>query len=156
MGDRLGLLQAAPAAGAIVAFLFSGWITKVRLQGLAIVIAVLVYGAAVGGVGLTDVLWIGVAFLAVSGMADMISSAYRNTVLQVATPDHLRGRLQGVFIVVVAGGPRAGDFVAGSVASPTGEQAALVLGGAACIVGVLTASALSRRFLEYDARHPTP
>ncbi len=152
----VGLLQAAPAAGAIVAFLFSGWITKVRLQGLAIVIAVLVYGAAVGGVGLTDVLWIGVAFLAVSGMADMISSAYRNTVLQVATPDHLRGRLQGVFIVVVAGGPRAGDFLAGSVASRTGEQAALVLGGAACIVGVLTASALSRRFLEYDARHPTP
>ena len=152
----VGLLQAAPAAGAIVAFLFSGWITKVRLQGLAIVIAVLVYGAAVGGVGLTDVLWIGVAFLAVSGMADMISSAYRNTVLQVATPDHLRGRLQGVFIVVVAGGPRAGDFLAGSVASRTGEQVALVLGGAACIVGVLTATALSRRFLEYDARHPTP
>ena len=57
---------------------------------------------------------------------------------------------------MVAGGPRAGDFLAGSVASRTGEQVALVLGGAACIVGVLTASALSRRFLEYDARHPTP
>jgi MFS family permease len=152
----VGLLQAAPAAGAIVAFLFSGWITKVRLQGLAIVIAVIVYGAVIGGVGLTDVLWIGVAFLAVSGMADMVSSAYRNTILQVAAPDHLRGRLQGVFIVVVAGGPRAGDFLAGTVASHTGEQVALVLGGAACIVGVLTASALSRRFLEYDARRPTP
>ncbi len=152
----VGLLQSAPAAGAVVAFLFSGWVTKVRLQGLAIVIAVIVYGAAVGGVGLTDVLWVGVAFLAISGMADMVSSAYRNTVLQVAAPDHLRGRLQGVFIVVVAGGPRAGDFIAGSVASSTGERLALVLGGAACIVGVLTATALSRRFLEYDAQHPTP
>jgi hypothetical protein len=123
---------------------------------MAIVIAVIVYGAAVGGVGLTDVLWVGVVFLAVSGMADMVSAAYRSTILTVAVPDQLRGRLQGVFIVVVAGGPRAGDFVAGSVASGTGERLALVLGGLACVAGVLTASALSRRFLAYDSRSPTP
>jgi MFS family permease len=152
----VGVLQAAPAAGAVVAFLLSGWITKVRLQGMAIVIAVIVYGAAVGGVGLTDVLWVGVLFLALSGAADMVSAAYRSTILQVAAPDELRGRLQGVFIVVVAGGPRAGDFVAGSVASGVGERVALVLGGLACIGGVLTACAFSRRFLAYDARHPTP
>ncbi|MDX6302981.1 MAG: hypothetical protein QOF53_4195 [Nocardioidaceae bacterium] len=152
----VGLLQSAPAAGAVVAFLFSGWVGKVRLQGLAIVFAVMVYGAAVGGVGLTDVLWVGVAFLAVSGMADMVSAAYRSTILQVAAPDEMRGRLQGVFIVVVAGGPRVGDFLAGSVASSVGERVALVLGGSACIAGVLIAGALSRRFLRYDAHHPTP
>jgi MFS family permease len=152
----VGLLQAAPAAGAIIAFLFSGWVGKVRLQGLAIVVAVIVYGAAVGGVGLTDVLWVGVCFLAVSGMADMVSAAYRSTILQVAAPDEMRGRLQGVFIVVVAGGPRVGDFLAGSVASSLGERVALVLGGLACVVGVLIAGALSRRFLAYDAHHPTP
>ena len=152
----VGVLQAAPAAGAVVAFLFSGWISRVRLQGLAIVLAVSCYGIAVGGVGLTEVLWVGVVFLALSGAADMVSSAYRNTILQVAAPDHLRGRLQGVFIVVVAGGPRAGDFVAGSVASATGERLALVLGGLACVVGVITACLLSRRFLAYDAQHPTP
>jgi MFS family permease len=152
----VGLLQSAPAAGAVVAFLFSGWVSRVRRQGFAIVVAVLVYGAAVGGVGLTDVLWLGVAFLAVSGMADMVSAAYRSTILQVAAPDQLRGRLQGVFIVVVAGGPRAGDFVAGSVASSVGERVALVVGGLACIAGVLVATALSRRFLDYDALHPTP
>jgi hypothetical protein len=152
----VGVLQAAPAAGAVVAFLFSGWVSKVRLQGLAIVVAVAVYGAAVGGVALTDVLWVGVAFLAVSGMADMVSAAYRSTILQVAAPDQLRGRLQGVFIVVVAGGPRAGDFLAGSVASGVGERPALLFGGLACVVGVLTAGALSRRFRAYDARHPTP
>jgi MFS family permease len=152
----VGILQAAPAAGAVLAFLFSGWVSKVRLQGVAIVVAVSVYGAAVGGVGLTDVLWVGVAFLAVSGMADMVSSAYRSTILGVAAPDQLRGRLQGVFIVVVAGGPRAGDFLAGTVASGLGERLALVLGGLACILGVLTASALSRRFLRYDSHHPTP
>lgn len=152
----VGLLQSAPAAGAVVAFLFSGWVSRVRRQGFAIVVAVLVYGAAVGGVGLTDVLWLGVAFLALSGMADMVSAAYRSTILQVAAPDQLRGRLQGVFIVVVAGGPRAGDFVAGSVASSVGERVALVVGGLACIAGVLVATALSRRFLDYDALHPTP
>jgi len=152
----VGVLQAAPAAGAVIAFLFSGWVSKVRLQGLAIVVAVLIYGTAVGGVGLTDWLWLGVVFLALSGMADMVSAAYRSTILQVAAPDHLRGRLQGVFIVVVAGGPRAGDFLAGSVASGVGERLALLFGGLACVVGVLTASALQRRFLGYDARHPAP
>jgi len=152
----VGLLQSAPAAGAVVAFLFSGWVSRVRRQGFAIVVAVLVYGAAVGGVGLTDVLWLGVAFLALSGMADMVSAAYRSTILQVAAPDQLRGRLQGVFIVVVAGGPRAGDFLAGSVASSVGERVALVVGGLACIAGGLVATALSRRFLDYDALHPTP
>jgi MFS family permease len=152
----VGVLQSAPAAGAVVAFLFSGWVSRVRLQGLAVVAAVVVYGAAVGGVGLTDVLWVGVVLLGLSGMADMVSAAYRSTMLQVAAPDQMRGRLQGVFIVVVAGGPRAGDVLAGSVASTVGERLALVLGGLACVAGVLTASALSRRFLEYDARHPTP
>ena len=152
----VGVLQAAPAVGALVAFLFSGWVSRVRLQGVAIVLAIMGYGAVVGAVGLTDLLWLGVLMLALSGTADMISSAYRSTILQVAAPDQLRGRLQGVFIVVVAGGPRAGDFVAGSLASRVGEQAALVLGGAACIVGVVLAVAAQRRFLRYDALEPTP
>ncbi|MBA2464799.1 MAG: MFS transporter [Nocardioidaceae bacterium] len=152
----VGLLQASPAVGALVAFLFSGWVSKVRLQGLAVVLAVLGYGAAVGAAGLTTALWVGVVFLAMSGAADMVSSAYRNTILQVAAPDQLRGRLQGVFIVVVAGGPRAGDFVAGSVGSAVGDRLALVLGGAACLGGVLLAVAAQRRFLRYDAEDPTP
>jgi MFS family permease len=152
----VGVLQAAPAVGAIVAFLFSGWVGRVRLQGVAVVVAVMAYGAVVGAVGLTDLLWLGVLLLAVSGMADMISAAYRSTILQVAAPDHLRGRLQGVFIVVVAGGPRAGDFLAGSVASGVGERVALVLGGTACLVGVVVAVAAQRGFLRYDALEPTP
>jgi hypothetical protein len=97
-----------------------------------------------------------VVFLALSGAADMVSAAYRSTILQVAAPDQLRGRIQGVFIVVVAGGPRAGDFLAGSVASAVGERVALVAGGLACIAGVLLAVAAQRRFLRYDAVHPQP
>ncbi len=152
----VGVLQAAPAVGALMAFVVSGWVSRVRRHGVAIVLAILVYGAAIGSVGLTGALWAGVLFLCVAGAADSVSSAFRNTVLQVAAPDELRGRLQGVFIVVVAGGPRAGDFLLGSVAEATTERIALVLGGAACIVGVLVAVACQRSFLSYDARHPTP
>ena len=94
--------------------------------------------------------------LAVSGAADMVSAAYRSTMLQAAAPDALRGRLQGVFTVVVAGGPRAGDFVAGTLASLTSERAALLVGGASCVAGVLLAAAGQRGFLRYDAQHPAP
>jgi MFS family permease len=152
----VGLLQSAPAIGALVAFALSGWVGRVRRHGAAIAVAVLVYGTAVGLVGTTTALWVGVAFLAMSGAADMVSSAYRTTMLQVAAPDSLRGRLQGVFIVVVAGGPRTGDFLAGSVASATSERIALVAGGCACVLGVLLAVWRQRRFLAYDADHPTP
>src|SRR5581483_8937638 len=99
----VGLLQASPAIGSLIAFLFSGWVSKVRHHGRAIVIAVIVYGGAVAAFGLARMLWLGVVFLAVSGAADMVSAAYRSTMLQVAAPDNLRGRLQGVFTVVVAG-----------------------------------------------------
>jgi hypothetical protein len=147
----IGLLQAAPAIGALIAVLFSGWVGRVRRQGIAIVIAVSAYAAAVGLFGLSRTIWLGVALLALSGAADMVSSAYRNTVLQSAAPDAMRGRLQGVFIVVVAGGPRLGDFVAGSTASLTTPTIALLAGAAVCIAGVLLLLAWNRPFRRYDA-----
>lgn len=151
----IGLLQAAPAIGSLLAFIFSGWVGKVRRQGVAIAVSVVVYGAAVLAFGFARALWLGVALLAMSGAADMISSAYRSTILQVAAPDNLRGRLQGVFTVVVAGGPRMGGFVAGSTAALTTPTIALAAGGAACMVGVALATARQRQFLAYDAREPT-
>jgi len=152
----VGLLQAAPAIGSLIAFAFSGWVGKVRKQGVAIAVAVIVYGAAVAAFGFARALWLGVLFLAMSGAADMISAAYRSTMLQVAAPDNLRGRLQGVFTVVVAGGPRMGDFVAGSTAALLTPTIALALGGVACIVGVIVSCAWQPGFLRYDARDPVP
>ncbi|HEX5562705.1 MAG TPA: MFS transporter [Nocardioidaceae bacterium] len=152
----VGVLQAAPAAGAVLAFLVSGWVGRVRRQGLAIAVAVGCYGLAVAGAGVGTALWLAVVCLAMSGMADMVSAAFRSTILQVAAPDEMRGRLQGVFIVVVAGGPRAGDFLLGSLASGTGERFALVVGGLACVAGVLTSVGLQGRFLRYDGRRPRP
>ena len=152
----VGLLQAAPAIGSLLAFAFSGWVGKVRRQGLAIALCVITYGAAVAAFGFSRALWLGVLFLAMSGAADMVSAAYRQTILQAAAPDNLRGRLQGVFIVVVAGGPRLGDFVAGSTAALLTPTIALAGGGIACIVAVMAFSAWQHGFLRYDAKHPTP
>jgi hypothetical protein len=101
---------------------------------------------------LSRTIWLGVALLALSGAADMVSSAYRNTVLQSAAPDAMRGRLQGVFIVVVAGGPRLGDFVAGTAASLTTPTIALLGGATVCIVGLLLLLARNRPFRVYDSR----
>lgn len=159
--STLGLLQAAPAIGSLIAFSVSGSIGRVRRQGLAIVVAITVYGASVSAVGMSALglpgaLWLGVTFLAFSGAADMVSASYRSTVLQTAAPDELRGRLQGVFTVVVAGGPRLGDFVAGSLASATSEETAMIVGGGLCIAGLGAAAILQRKFLAYDARNPQP
>jgi Transmembrane secretion effector len=152
----VGLLAASPAMGALVAFAASGWVGRIRRQGRAVLVCVLIYGAAIASVGLTRLLWLGVALLALSGAADIVSSVYRNTILQVATPDALRGRLQGVFIVVVAGGPRLGDFTSGSVASLSTESFAIVAGGCACMTGVVLLGLRYRGFARYDARNPVP
>lgn len=159
--SSLGLLQASPAIGSLIAFVVSGWVSRVHRHGIAIVVAIVVYGASVAAagfsaIGVPGLLWLAVSFLALSGAADMVSAAYRSTILQTAAPDEMRGRMQGLFIVVVAGGPRLGDFVIGSVAEVVGEPWAMVLGGALCITGVLVSVALRRRFLAYDGRHPTP
>jgi MFS family permease len=156
-GSRtVGLLAASIGFGAVIAAFFSGWTSRVRRQGLAVVLAVSAWGIGIAAFGLSPWLWLAVGCLAAAGAADLVSAVYRNTILQVATPDELRGRLQGVFIVVVAGGPRLGDFVAGSVASLRSEKFAAVMGGLLCVSLVWVLAARYRGFLRYDARHPEP
>ncbi|EPH42502.1 putative Enterobactin exporter EntS [Streptomyces aurantiacus JA 4570] len=149
-----GLLVAAPAVGALLGGVFSGWLGRVHRHGLAIALSVAGWGAAVAVFGLTRNLWLGLVFLALAGCADTISMVFRSTMLQAATPDAMRGRLQGVFIVVVAGGPRAGDFLAGTLGDLTSPRVAIVGGGAACVVAVGLLVTRWRAFLRYDARDP--
>jgi MFS family permease len=152
----VGLLAAAPSVGALLGAATSGWATQVRRQGRAVLIAVTIWGVSIAFFGLSRLLWLSLVLLAVAGAADMVSAIFRNTILQVATPDALRGRLQGVFIVVVAGGPRLGDFEAGSVASGLGTQVSVVSGGLACVAGVGLLAAAYPSFARYDGRDPTP
>ncbi len=152
----VGLLSAAPAVGALLSAVLSGPLGRVRRQGLAVVVSVLVWGGAIAAFGVVRWLPLALALLAVAGAADNVSAIFRNTILQAATPDEFRGRLQGVHTVVVAGGPRAGDVEAGAVAAAFGETVSVVSGGLLCIVGAVALVAAFPGFLRYDARHPVP
>ncbi|MEV6631336.1 MFS transporter [Actinoplanes sp. NPDC051470] len=141
-GSAVGWLFAAIAIGSVIGGLTSGWISKVRRQGVALVIAVVGWGVAVGFAGFARQLWLMVLLLAVGGAADLVSAVYRQSILQVFAPDRLRGRLQGVFTVVVAGGPRLGDLRSGATADLTGPTASWAGGGFAA-AGVAIALALA-------------
>ena len=169
----VGVLTAGIAVGSILAGLLSGPLGAVRRQGLAVVVAIVgwglsvaAFGAVVGlspgshadpaGAVATGWLWPAAACMVLAGAADSVSAIFRSTILQAATPDAMRGRLQGIFIVVVAGGPRLGDAVLGAVGDLRGEAFAAVAGGLACCVLVLVVAARQPRFRHYDALHPTP
>jgi MFS family permease len=156
----VGLLAAAPSVGALLGAATSGWARRIHRQGLAVLVSVCVWGGSIAAFGFTRLLHIplglALVLLAVAGAADMVSAIFRNTILQVATPDALRGRLQGVFIVVVTGGPRVGDFEAGAVANAFGLATSVVSGGLACIAGVALLTARYPSFAGYDARDPVP
>ena len=138
----IAALYAAIAIGSALAGLTSGWVSQVRRQGVALVVSVVVWGLAVAAAGLAGTLWLAVALLAVGGAADLVSSVYRQTILQTYAPDELRGRMQGVFFAVVAGGPRLGDLRAGVTAALVGPTISWVGGGiAAAVVAVLLAIA---------------
>ncbi|HET9256530.1 MAG TPA: MFS transporter [Pseudonocardiaceae bacterium] len=147
-----GLLFAAPAVGAVIATLLGGAITRVHRHGLGVVVSIAVWGAAITLFGLSSALWLGLVLLALAGAADTVSAVYRITILQVATPPELQGRLQGVFIVVVAGGPRLGDLEAGAVAAAFSPQVSVVSGGLACLAGIGLLALAAPTFLRYDAR----
>ncbi|GAA3058994.1 MFS transporter [Streptomyces roseofulvus] len=151
-----GLLVAAPAFGALMGGVVSGWQSRIRRHGQAILISVAAWGLAIAAFGLSRNLWIGLLCLAAAGYADTSSMIFRNTMMQVAAPDEMRGRLQGVFIVVVAGGPRLGDFVSGSVADLTSPLVAITGGGLLCVLAVGVFAVFARGFRRYDAENPTP
>ena len=150
----LGLLSGAAAIGAFASSVFSGPLGSVRYQGRAIFIAILAWGAFITAFGFSRWLPLSVLLLALAGAADNVSAVFRTTILQAATPDEFRGRLQGVFTVVVAGGPRLGDAEAGAVAGLFGEMASVVSGGIACIAASIGLIRWRREFWQYDARHP--
>jgi MFS family permease len=133
----VGLLYAAPGAGALVGAATSGWVTRIDRQGRAVVLAVIAWGAAIAGFGFVHWLPLALLLLALAGAADVISAVFRNTILQLGAPDRLRGRLSAVHIAVVTSGPRLGDFEAGAVAALSTPEIAVVSGGLACIAGAV-------------------
>ncbi|TMK78828.1 MAG: hypothetical protein E6G47_09275 [Actinobacteria bacterium] len=152
----LGLLYAAPAAGALVGALTAGWVGSIRHQGRAVIWAVALWGAAITAFGISE-RWfvVGLLFLAFAGAADVISAVFRGTILQLSVPDELRGRLSAVHIMVVTGGPRLGDVETGVVAGLVSPTFAVISGGVACLAGVVILAALVPQLARYRAGDDT-
>ncbi|WP_090354643.1 MFS transporter [Mycolicibacterium fluoranthenivorans] len=157
-GTTMALLAAAMSVGAVAGGVFSGWLPRVRRQGLTVLVSIVVWGLAMFGFGVAAgaahgtaglMLWVALAFLALGGAADMVSAAFRSTILQEAASDDLRGRLQGVFTVVVAGGPRIADVAHGATAAVVGTTAAAAGGGLLVVIGVTVAALAGPAFARY-------
>ena len=146
--STLGFLYAAPGAGALAGALTTGWVSRIRRQGRAVIVAVLAWGVAITCFGLVSWLPGALVLLAVAGWADVISAVFRNTIIQLAVPDALRGRLSGLQIAVVAGGPRIGDLESGAVAAAFGDTVSVVSGGLACVAGALVLARLLPGFRQ--------
>ncbi|RLP89635.1 MULTISPECIES: MFS transporter [unclassified Micromonospora] len=147
----VGWLYSAIAIGSMIGGLTSGWIGRLRRQGLGLVLAVVGWGVAIAAAGLARQLWLMIALLAVAGAADLVSSVLRQSMLLIYAPDRMRGRLQGVNTVVVAGGPRLGDLRAGTMAAGFGGGVAWVAGGIASAVLVVVLAAAFPALLRYRA-----
>jgi predicted MFS family arabinose efflux permease len=157
--EEVGILFSAVSLGALVGALTTGWVHRVRRQGLAIIVSVTLWGCAIAAFGLSgDLIVVAVLCLAVAGGADVVSAVFRSTILQDTVPDDLRGRLSGINIAVVAGGPRIGDVEAGLVAAAFSPMVSVVSGGVLCVVGVGVLAVLRPEFARYrrgDAPSPS-
>ena len=132
----LGLLYAAPSAGALVGALMSGWVRNVRNTGRGVLVAVGAWGTFIMLAGLSvGYLPATLLFLAAAGAADVFSAVFRGTILLRETPDAVLGRVSALNIMVVTGGPRLGDVEAGLAAEALGAPGSIVLGGVACLAG---------------------
>ena len=152
-----GVLNAAPAFGALLGALLSGWVSGIRRIGWSVIVAVTIWGGAITLFGLatfsasTVAFVAALVFLAVAGAADVLSAVFRSVIVQLATPDELRGRISSLHLMVVTSGPRLGDIEAAAVASAIGAQLSVLSGGVLCLLGVF---AVARRFPEL-AEHET-
>jgi MFS family permease len=152
----VGFLYAAPYAGALVASVFSGPLAHVRRQGLGVIVAAAAWGAALVGFGFATALWLALLLLAVAGAADFVSAVLRSTIVLVATPDALRGRITGIEFTQVAAAPTLGNVEAGVLASLTSLRFSIVSGGLACVAGCGLLALAIPALLRYDAKAASP
>lgn len=148
--ETLGLLTAAPAVGGLLGAALSGPVSHVTRQGRAILIANFVWAGSLVGFGLSHQLWPALATLVLAGAADVVSVVFRTSIIQVATPDRYRGRVNAAEFVVGAGCPQVGNFRAGAVAEVTTSTVSVVSGGVATAVGAAAIGLLLPAFARYE------
>ncbi|MBO0818627.1 MAG: MFS transporter, partial [Actinobacteria bacterium] len=133
----VGLLYAAPAAGALAGALTSGWIARVRRAGRVLLASVMVWGLAVCGFGLAPSLPMALAWLALAGTGDLVSEVLRSSMLQLSIPDRLRGRLSALWLAQANAAPALGNLEAGGVAAISTPIISVISGGLACALGAV-------------------
>jgi MFS family permease len=148
----LGALYAAPAAGALIAGLGSGWVAYVRRQGLVVVAAASLWGVSIAGFAFADRFWLALVLVGLAGLADQVSAIFRNAMLLALTPDRLLGRVRGIEFMQVASAPSLGNLEAGVVASLTSIRTSVASGGLLCVAGTLASAAAFPVLVRYEAR----
>jgi MFS family permease len=151
-GAAVGLLYSMLALGPLLVSLTSGWTARVERQGLAIVVAVIVWGIAIVGFGAAPNLWVALVCLLVAGAADGVSAIFRMTIWNQTIPDRLRGRMAGIEMVSYLTGPYLGSAQVGFTASVLGLRSGIMWGGAACVVGAGALAKMLPAFLRYRSR----
>jgi MFS family permease len=146
----LGLLAAAPGAGSIISGLIMARVGIVRRQGKAVLVSVAVFGAATVVFGLSRWFWLSLLMLGLTGASDTVSTVLRQTIRQLVTPDHLRGRMTSVNMIFFMGGPQLGEFEAGAIAALIGATLSVVTGGVGCLIAVAAAGIWARSLVQYE------
>lgn len=148
----LGLLFAAPGVGALVAVLTSGWVSRVRRPGVAVLVAVCVWGIAIAAFGLVtgELFILGLVLLAIAEAADVLSAIFRHTILQGVVREELRGRLTAMNGLFVIGGPNLGQVRAGAVAALASPPFAVVSGGLLCVLSAIAVAFWAPELPRYD------
>jgi MFS family permease len=150
----LGWLYAAIPLGSVLGGLLSGSFSRMRRHGLMTIIAVACWGLAIVGFGLSGNLALASGFLALGGAADLMSMVFRQSILQSVVTDEMRGRMQGVFTVVVAGGPRLADLVHGVAGAALGTRSAITSGGVLVVLGMAAVAVFVPQYRTYRAEDP--
>ncbi|AKF26191.1 MFS transporter permease [[Brevibacterium] flavum] len=155
----LAFMYSSMAVGAVLGGVLSGWVSRISRQGVAVYWCIIAWGAAValGGVAIvvspgavTAWAWMFIIMMVIGGMADMFSSAVRNAILQQSAAEHVQGRIQGVWIIVVVGGPRLADVLHGWAAEPLGAGWTVLWGGVAVIVLTAICMVAVPKFWKYE------
>jgi MFS family permease len=148
----LGLLYAAPSAGALLATVTSKWTGRIHRHGLAVVLAAGFWGVAIVGFGLSGTIWLALGCLVVAGGADMLSGIFRSTIWNQTIPDHMRGRLAGIEMLSYSTGPTLGNLRSGVAARYLGVSGSIVWGGVLCVIGTVALAAALPAFLRYNGK----
>jgi hypothetical protein len=152
----LGVLRAAPAAGAMVMSIYLAHRRPFRPAGRALLLAVATFAGCIIGFGLSRSFYLSLGLLAVSGMADNVSVVIRSTLLQVLTPEHLLGRVSSVNAIFIGSSNELGAFESGVAAKLLGTVTSVILGGVASmsVVGIVAVKIPTLRRLRDIAPAP--